>query len=250
VKRSTKIFRLHLNTSVIFKKDRVNCNGKKFFVLSETVDMSKVKQRLFLVSMLLIYVGIAVGGFVVAYIVKHDFFSSNTTVILTPTPSKVKQVQSPASWKTYTNTDDKLTFSYPPTDNIKTSSLGFGVTSIALVTVNGDADFQILLLPKALAQTVGQNFDGYYAMPDNTTKVIKSPLSQDNTTEQFTKIRNRTVNGLQALDYQSLASNAPAGSQPEIGTFIVAGGNLILFSTEKSNKTELEEMLSSFTYSP
>src|SRR6266568_6836672 len=109
---------------------------------------------------------------------------------------------------------------------------------------------QILLLPKSLAQTVGQDFDSYYAMADHATKVIKNPLSQDNTTEKFTKIRNRTVNGLQALDYQSLASNAPVGSQPEIGTFIVAGSNLILISTGEDNKTELEEMLSSFTYSP
>ncbi len=212
--------------------------------------MSKVKPRLFLVSMLLIYVGIAVGGFVVAYVVKHDFLSSNTSVIPTPTISHVKPVQTPSDWKTYTNSDDKLKFAYPTSDRIKTSSYGFGVSSVALQNANGEVDFQILLLPKSLAQTVGQDFDSYYAMADHATKVIKNPLSQDNTTEKFTKIRNRTVNGLQALDYQSLASNAPVGSQPEIGTFIVAGSNLILISTGEDNKTELEEMLSSFTYSP
>jgi hypothetical protein len=211
--------------------------------------MSKTKQRLFLVSMILVYVGIAIGGFVLAYVVKHDFLSRNEAVIPTPTVSNVKPIQAPANWKIYTNTNDKLKFLYPPADIIKTSSLGFGVTSVSLQAANGNLDFQIMLLPKSLAQAIGQDYDGFYAMPDNTTKEIKSPLSQDNTTEKFTKIRNRSVNGLQALDYTSLASNAPS-SQPEIGTFVVAGSNLVLFSTGKSNKATLEKMLSSFTYSP
>jgi hypothetical protein len=211
--------------------------------------MSKPRQRLWIISMLLIYVAIAIGGFVVAYEVKHNFLPQKP-LNPTPTVSNVKPVRTPTGWKTYSNQEDKLKFSYPPADHIKESSYGFGVSSVSLQDKEGYTDFQVLLLPKTLAQTIGQNFDDYYSMPDNTTKVIKSPMSQDNVTEKFTKIRNRTINGLTALDYQSLASNAPKDAQPEIGTFIVAGNNLVLFSTGLDNKIELEEMLSSFSYSP
>ena len=145
-------------------------------------------------------------------------------------------------------TDYQLQFAYPSTDVINTKSYGFGVTSLALTNKNGNVDFQILLLPKSLAQTVGQDFDGYYSMSDNTTKIIKNPLAQDNTTEQFTKINNITIDGNKAVNYQSLASNVKPGTLPEIGTFIEIDNNLVLFSTEPNNKNKLEEMLKLFRY--
>ena len=211
--------------------------------------MSKNKQKLWLMSMILIYVAIAVAGFVIVYIVKNDFLPKNEPVVV-PTVTKVTPVPVPTGWKTYTNTDTKVKFAYPPDDHTKTSSYGFGATSISLQKANNTIDFQILFVPKSLAQVVGQNFDTYYAMPDKTSKVIKSPLAKDHTTEKFTKIRNRSVNGLQALDYQSIASDAKPGSKPEIGTFIVTGDTIVLISTGASNKTKLEQMLSSFTYTP
>ena len=207
--------------------------------------MSKTKQKLWIISMLFIYIALACAGFVIVYIVKNDFLPKNTAT-QTPTPSKVSV---PKGWKTYSNTDAKITFAYPPADSIKTSSLGFGVTNAVLQKTNKTMDFQILFVPKSLAQVVGQNFDTYYTLPNNTTKVIKSPISQDNTTEEFTKIRNRSINGLQALDYQSIASDAKPGTQEEIGTFIAAGDNVVLFSTGAENKMKLEQILSSFTYS-
>jgi len=210
--------------------------------------MPKNRKRLWLVAIIFIYIAIAVAGFLIAYIVKKDFLP-NSVPATAPAVSKTTPVPTPGGWKKYTNTDNKITFSYPPNDILKASSYGFGVTSVAITDAQGNTDFQILLLPKSLAQTVGQNFDDYYAMQNNTTKVIKSPMSQDNTTDKFTKIRNRSVNGLQALDYQSIASNASPGTKPEIGTFISTGNNLILISTDGSNKTNLEKMLSSFTYS-
>jgi len=207
--------------------------------------MSKNKQRLWLFFMLFLYAIIAVVGFGIAYFVKTTFFQAKQAV---PKVSSITPLPTQPGWKTYTNSSVKITFSYPPTDTVKTSSYGFGVTSLMLSQTNGDVDLQMLLLPKTLAQTVGQDFDGYYAMQDNTSKVIKSPLSQDNATETFTKIDNRSINGLKALDYQSVSSNAKPDAQPEIGTFIQAGSNLILISTGKSNKTALEQMLESFRY--
>ena len=207
------------------------------------------RKRLWLVLMLFFYVVIAAGGFYAAYLVKNYFISKNASVMPTPTASRITPIPAPAGWKTYINPENKMQFSYPSTDHIKNSSFGFGVTNVALQNAQGDTDFQFLIIPKTLAQAVGQDFDSYYAMPDHTTKVIKSPLAQDNTTETFTKIRNRTVNGLQALDYRSLASNAPRNSLPEIGTFIVTGNNVVLISTGSENKMKLEQLLSSFTYS-
>ncbi len=211
--------------------------------------MSTGKQRIWVFLVILTYVVIAVVGFFIAYLVKGELFHQ-TKSSQAPTPQASKQVQSnkPTGWKIYTNTDDKFSFSYPPNDTIQTKSYGFGVTSLAIKEANGNLDFQILLMPKTIAMAVGQNFDSIYALPNNTTKVIKNPLSQDNTTtENFTKTSSRSVNGLRTVDYQSIPSNAPSGTQPEIGSFIEVGSNLVLISTGKSNKEKLEELLSSVT---
>ncbi len=210
--------------------------------------MSKAKQRLMLFFFILMYVGLAVAGFGVAYYIKVSFFAPTQSTSQSAKQATVTPIPAPKGWKTYTNTDFKLSFSYPPTDAAQTKSYGFGVSSVSMNTTNGNLDFQILFLPKTLASAVGQDFDSYYAMPDKTTKVIKSPLSQDSTTDNFTKIHDRTVNGNQALDYQSIASNAKPGTPAEIGTFIEVGNNLVLISTGRTNKENLEKMLSSFHY--
>jgi hypothetical protein len=208
--------------------------------------MSKQKQRLWLLSMLLIYIMIAVAGFTIAFVVKKYLMPSSTV----PIAQVVKPVPSahiPAGWKTYTNNDSQLQFAYPSTDKPVEKSYGFGVSSVILQTEKGQTDIQMLLLPKSLADTVGQNFDDYYTMPNNATKTIQNPISQDKTTETFTKIRNRTIDGNQALDYQSIATNARPGTKPEIGTFIQMGDNLVLISTDQNNKQELEKLLDTVT---
>lgn len=197
--------------------------------------MSKNKQQLWLLLILLSYLVIALAGFGIAYVVKMTF--------LHPRQQTVQRQTIPAL-QTYTNATYKLSFSYPSSDSIQTSSFRFGITNLSIQnTKNNSVDFQILLLPKSLAHAVGQDFAGYYAMPDNSTRTIKSPFAKDTTTEKFTKIRNRTINGNQAIDYQAVASTAKAGSQPEIGTLIEAGNNLILISTEEKNKEKLEQLL-------
>lgn len=206
--------------------------------------MSKKKQRLWVLFLVILYGVVAIVGFFVVYFIKNLFFPSfKTSPVITQNQQVKQEITIPVGWKTYTSNNDNIQFSYPSTDEIKTQSYGFGVTSLTLQNSNKDTDFQVLLLPKTLAIAVGQDFDGYYAMPNNTTKTIKSPLAQDNTTEQFTKIQNRTVNGLQALDYSSIASNATPGTTPEIGTIIENGSNLVLISTDQTNKAKLEQVL-------
>jgi hypothetical protein len=210
--------------------------------------MTKNKQRLWLLSILLMYVAIAVAGFVIVYIIKTDFFPNHSSEITaTPTPSQITRVPAPAGWQTYTDTDYQLTFAYPSTDTVKNKAYGFGVSGLTLQNAAG-TDFQILLLPKQLSQAIGQDFASYYTMANNSTKVVKSPLSQDTTTTKFTKISNRSVNGLRAIDYQSIASDAASGTQPEIGTFVEMGDNLALISTDAGNKTRLEKLLKTFQY--
>ena len=213
--------------------------------------MSKPKQRRMLFFFIVMYVGIAVTGFGIAYYVKTAFFSHAQSFSQSTTAKQVVSVETsptPTGWRLYTNTAFNLAFSYPPTDVVQTKQYGFGVSSSAFQSKNGNVDFQILFLPKTLASAVGQDFDSYYTMPNNATQIIKSPLSQDNTTEKFAKINDRTVNGNEALDYQSRASNANPNSQPEIGTFIEVGDNLVLISTAQSNKQKLEDMLETFHY--
>ena len=210
--------------------------------------MSKTKRRFWLLSIVLIYFAIAVAGFVIAYIIKTDFLPKTSSSLAPAQTTEKKPANIPAGWKIYANTDYNMQFAYPATDTIKAKSYGFGVTNLAVTNKNGDTDFQMLLLPKSVAQAVGQNFDSYYAMSDNTTKTIKSPLSQDNTIEQFTKISNTTISGNRAVNYHSLASNAKPGSLPEIGTFIEIGDNIILISTGAENKGNLKKLLNSFQY--
>lgn len=213
--------------------------------------MTKSKKRLWIFLIILIYVVIAIVGFFVAYLIKGEIFHQPATNIPSTPSTTVQKKPTPAipGWQTYTNAADNITFSYPPGDTIKTSSYGFGVTNLQIQTIKGNIlDFQILLMPKTMAAAVGQNFDDYYALKNNTVKTIKSPLSSNNISETFIKINNRTINGLRAVDYQSIASNAKAGTQPEIGAFIEAGNNLVLFSTEESNKMNLEKILNTFKY--
>lgn len=188
---------------------------------------------------------IAIVGFGIAYFIKTAFLTPKQTnpssLQIAPT---LTPVPTPIGWKSYTNTAYTLTFSYPPSDSIKTTTYGFGVTNVELQnTKNNTSDFQLLFLPTSIAQMVGQNFDTYYSMPDNTTKVIKNPLAKDSRTEKFTKLHNRSIDGNQALDYTAVASNAKAGTKAEIGTFIEKGTTLILISTNADNKTRLEQLL-------
>jgi hypothetical protein len=209
--------------------------------------MSPENQQRGIILLLTIYVLTAAIGFLIAYIVKTSWqrahMQTSTPVVVKTTP-----FPTPGDWKVYENADAKIELSYPPTDTFTTDSYSFGVTGVSFDTASEDTDFQILILPKSLAQTVGQSFDTYYTMPNKTTTTVKSPLAKDNTTQQFTKVQNRSVNGLQAFDYSSIPTDAPKDTTPEVGTFLQAGSNLILISTTPDNKETLEKMLSSFHY--
>lgn len=213
--------------------------------------MSNNKKQLWLFSFLFVYILIAVAGFLIVLFIKNALQTQKQSQNYA---TRNEKTMPSGRWKTYENAIYKFKLSYPPDDIIKTSSYGFHVISI-IIEHSGNsknitmADFQILLLPKSLAQKVGQNFESYDVLPDNTSKVIKNPFTQISAAEQFTKIHNLTIDGDQAFDYRSVATNANPGVPPEIGTFIEAGNNLILISTAEDNKKQLDQMLSSITFS-
>jgi len=105
-----------------------------------------------------------------------------------------------------------------------------------------------MLLPNAFAQAIGYDFNSYYACLITPQKLSKVRFRKIMLLDTVTKIDNRAVNGLQAVDYQSIPSNAKPDSQPGIGTIIQAGSNVILISTGKKQSKNLEQILSSFTY--
>src|SRR5205085_495190 len=89
--------------------------------------------------------------------------------------------------QTYQNSSYNFSFTYPGTLQVKENSYGLGVSSISFTNSSGDTDFQALIFPKNIGNLIGQNFDTYYAMANNTTTVIKSPQGDS---QQITKVLN------------------------------------------------------------
>lgn len=213
--------------------------------------MSGKKKILGVVLLLILYVAIALAGFFVAYLVKKHAMpqkASQPAMMITPLPTQ-------AGLQTYTNTDAKVSLQYANTLKSTETNVGFGVKRVELRGAdNMDpayvADIQILTLPKSLAKTIGQDFESYYTMEPNSSKEVKSPMAEEKSAQVFTKVRNRTVNGLRALDYSSVPSPNPDNEDPETGTFVEAGNNLVFFAAYPDTREQLEEILKTFQYQP
>ena len=219
--------------------------------------MSKRNPALWFFIILLVYSVVAIIGFLIVYLIRNAISSPSTQQSITKntSPSVSKPtITPPSGWKTYTDTKADFSVAYPSDLTEKSTSYGLGVSSVEMrSTDNTDSksapDYQLLIVPKLIAKTVGQDFDSYYEMADNTTKTISSPLAQDDTKQVFTKLRNRTIKEHRALDYRSIPENAKADTEAEVGTFIENGDKIILISTGESNKDELEQVISTLDLS-
>lgn len=210
--------------------------------------MSKKKKYLGVAIIVSIYFLIAFTGFFVIYLIKGNLGSSKET---STTVTKTTPMPAPTGYKTYQNPNQKFSVSYPQDLTVKESGYGFGVNTVEMRSADNkntaDApNIQILTVPKSLAATIGQDFDSYYKMDDNSTKVIKSPTGKGD--ESFTKVRNRDINGLRAVEYSSVPSPNPDNQEPEIGVFIETGNDMTIIATGETDRAELEKMLSTFTY--
>lgn len=166
------------------------------------------------------------------------------------TASAGQNTVSQIGWKTFTYSAAKFSFAYPSDMQLTQASQGMGVGTIELRSADNtnqanSPDFQFLVFPKALGSLIGQNFDATYAEADNTTATLKD--SQGNA-QIFTKLQNRTINGLRAFDFRSTASPPDPNTEAEIGTYIEIGGSVVIISTGESEKAMLEQILASFKY--
>lgn len=211
--------------------------------------MSPQKKALGITVLLILYVVIAALGFFAAYYIKTNYFQS-TKQTNTPNPTAIP---APSGFKTYESKEQHISLSYPSTLEVKEHAIGLGVKTVEMKSsTNTDTDatatIRILTVPKLLAKTIGQDFESFYNMQENMTKTIESPNPENKHSEQFTKIRNREVKGLRALDYTSVPSPNPDNQNPEIGTFVEADNNLIIFATSSDNRDQLEKVLKTFNY--
>jgi hypothetical protein len=210
--------------------------------------MSNNKKALWISFFLIVYVVIAVIGFFVVYFIKNAVSKPVVTPIAVAHPTREPV---PTGFKTYQNSDQKFSVSYPSTLKETDTAHGFGVNTIELRSKDNAnptyaPDIQILTVPKMLATTIGQDFDSYYAMPDNATKTITSP-TDSKTAEVFTKIKNRDISGLRAVEYSSVPSPKQENQEAEIGVFIEKGSDMIIVAGSESNRDQLEKVLTTFS---
>lgn len=148
------------------------------------------------------------------------------------------------SMKTYKNTSFNFSLDYPSELKIQENSYGLGVADISFVSpVNPNPQYQILIYPKTIGRLIGQDFDQFYALPAQTTQLMTSEASSP---QQFTKIKNTTINGLRAFDFRTTSDPPDPNEEAEIGTYIELGENTLIISTRESNKATLYHMLSTF----
>lgn len=210
--------------------------------------MTQRKKVLGVALILVIYVVVALAGFFLVYLIK-------TAVNKPAGPSKtanVTPIPAPSGFVTYQNEKQNFSVSYPQDLQKKESSYGFGVNTVELRSdENSDPayapDIQILTVPKPLAKAAGQDFETYYKMTDRTTISISGELKGDaKAEERFTKVRNREINGLRAVEYSSVPNPNPDDVEAEIGVFIEKGNDLIIIAGGETERDQLEKVLQTF----
>lgn len=169
---------------------------------------------------------------------------------LTPEPSLNAPPANYQNWKTYNNTKFNFSITYPSNLNIKENDHGLGVMDIALTSSTADAnaqdsnpDYQILIYPASVEKFIGYDFNTIYSLPANTTQRMSA---QNMGPQLFTKINNRTISGHQGFDFEATGDPADPYIEAEAGTYIDLGNNRIIFSTGKSNRATLDQMLVTF----
>ncbi|MGI8420561.1 MAG: hypothetical protein ACR2LN_08060 [Candidatus Levyibacteriota bacterium] len=216
--------------------------------------MEPAKKTRGIILIIGIYVVIALVGFMIVYFIKSTFFHPpQTTTAMKTHVSTTSPAPHPTGWRLFKNSSMNFTFFYPPDLTVKTNAYGMGVSDIEMRTKDNtnpsySPNYQILFVPKAMAQAVGQDFDNYYSLPNNTTKVVSSPFSSNKSQQNLTKLSNATIDGHRALDYRSQEATAVSNNQAEIGKFIEDGENILLISGGESDKSELDHLMQSIKF--
>ncbi len=174
-----------------------------------------------------------------------------TFAIYPPTlqPTLKEPITNNQNWKTYNNTTLNFSLSYPSYLTIKENEYGFGVADISFSTTanadpqNSNPDYQILIYPDTISKLIGHDFNTLYALPANTTERMTSKTTKP---QLYTKIKNKTINGYQAFDFETSDDPPDPYIQPETGTYIKFENNSTLISTGQNNRKTLDQILSTF----
>ncbi len=195
-----------------------------------------------IVVLILLFVGAALY-----YLQKNGITMDRISPKAVPTSTVTHNTNSTTN--TYHNNAYKFSMPYDKDLKINEKPYGFGVSSVEMRAADTPADygpdFQMLIFPKAIGAQIGQDFDKYFDLADNTTQEIKDP---GGTTVKFTKIKNRAVNNLRAFDFTSASVPADPNEESEIGVYIEMGTDTLVISTPESNKAKLDAMLADFKY--
>lgn len=213
--------------------------------------MTKTKKIIGVTLLVILYFVILAIGFFAIYTYKTNSQNVEKNMTIT-SQSPSTTASAPAGFKTYENKDKTLKFNYPPTFDVQEKSYGFGVNTMELRSENNtDAsdmpDVQILTLPKSIAKMIGQDFDAYYQMKPNESKSITSELQGEKEEQLFTKIKNREINGMRAVEYTSIPIPNPENYEAELGVFIENGDAITMFVTGESQKEDLENIIRTYS---
>jgi len=153
-----------------------------------------------------------------------------------------------SQWKTYQNNTYKFSLSYPDSLEAKEVSFGVGITTIEFKSTKAypsTQSVQLLIFSKSQGRIIGQDFDTFYTLADNTSKIMKEDTLS---LQKFTKVRNRAISKLRAFDYSTTSYPVNPDEEAEIGAYIELGQNILVISTGENNKTGLESILGTFKY--
>lgn len=170
---------------------------------------------------------------------------SQTNPQSTSTP--YRPTMQPSDWKTYNNISFNFSLSYPQELTTQENSHGLGVTDISFTNPNSNPQnapkYQILIYPKTIGNLIGQSFEQFYNLPAQSTQLMTSEAT---TPQQFTKIKNTTINSLRAFNFRTTSDPPDPAEEAEIGTYIELGESTLIISTGESNQTILDHILSTF----
>lgn len=213
--------------------------------------MTRTKKFIGVTLMIIVYFVIAALGFFVVYLFKTNSQPpKNNQTQITQSPKKTNTP--PSEFKSYENPNQKFSMSYPETLDMSEKSYGLGVNAIELrsndnANTSNLANVQILTVPKSIAKMIGQDFDAYYQMQPNETKIITGELQGKKEEQKFTKVRSREINGMRAVEYTSVPNPNPEDYEAELGVFIENGNDLTIFVTGESEKEQLEKILTTYS---
>jgi len=225
-----------------------NDDGKK---LSEDVlnnpAVQKMAEQLPIPKITMVPITVAPTQEITPGTIQQSSSTQGSTIIGNTQLQPTNQPVLPQEWKKYTNTSLEFSIDYPDQMEFEENSRGLGVWDIYFYSdqTSDIQDIQILVYPVAIGKLIGQDFEQLYSLPDNSTQLMTIEGSDP---QQYTKIVNKTVSGLRALDFKTTSDPPDPNVEAESGVVIELDDSILIISTGESDKAILDKMLTTFKY--